>query len=145
MPYLLINALIHIGITAIWSLFVLRKKLWLKSLKSSTAIIQCHFPPMLSCWRELMSIYILYPGLLGTCFIFFFGMLACLIFACAHISLGCSCPVISIFMYFAVSLSKCSSCVSCDMIEFPHSDLHPWFYHNMCLIYYPLSLNPHQP
>ena len=51
---------------------------------------------------------ILYPGLLGTCFCFFFGMLDCLIFACVHISHGDSCPVISIFMYFAVGLSKCS-------------------------------------
>ena len=95
MPYLLINALIHIDIITNWSLFLFRKKLWLQSLNSSTAISQCLFPPMLSCWKELMSINIRYPGLLGTCFIFFFGMLACLIFVCAHISHGGSCPVLS--------------------------------------------------
>ena len=32
----------------------------------------------------------------------------CLIFTCAHISHGSSCPVISIFIYFAVGISKCS-------------------------------------
>ena len=32
----------------------------------------------------------LYPGLLGTCFSFFFGTLTCLIFTCAHISHGSS-------------------------------------------------------
>ena len=64
MPYVLINALIHIDIITNWSLFLFRKKLWLQSLNSSTAISQCLFPPMLSCWKELMSINILYPGLL---------------------------------------------------------------------------------
>ena len=45
---LLINALIQIGITTFWSLFVFKKKLWLQSLNSSTAISQCLFPPILS-------------------------------------------------------------------------------------------------
>ena len=50
----------------------------------------------------------LYPGLVGTFSIFFFGTFACLIFACAQISHGANFPVNSIFMYFAVHLNKCS-------------------------------------
>ena len=50
----------------------------------------------------------LYPGLVGTFFIFFFGTFTCLILACAQISHGANFPVNSIFMYFAVGLSKCS-------------------------------------
>ena len=56
------------------------------------------FPPMLSCQEELISMNTLYPGLLGTCFMFFFGILACIIVACPHISHGGSCPPISIFI-----------------------------------------------
>ena len=58
--------------------------------------------------NELMSMNILYPGLLGTCFSFFFGTLACVIFACAHISHGSSFPVSFTPMYSAVGLNRCS-------------------------------------
>ena len=92
-PYLAFNSFNHTGSISIWSLIRFRKKLWLQSLNSSTTINQCLFPPMLSCLNELMSIYSLYPGLLGTCGSFFLGMLACLIFAWAHVSHGSSFPV----------------------------------------------------
>ena len=48
----------------------------------------------------------LYPGLVGTFFIFFFGTFTCLILGCAQISHGANFHVNSIFMYFAVGLSK---------------------------------------
>ena len=48
---------------------------------------------MLSCLNELMSINILYPGLLGTCFCFVFGTFACLIFTCVHTSHSSRFPV----------------------------------------------------
>ena len=48
----------------------------------------------------------LYPGLVGTFFIFFYGTFACLILACAQISHGANFPVNSVFMYFAVGFSK---------------------------------------
>ena len=48
---------------------------------------------------------ILYPGRLGTCFCFFFGTFACLIFTCAHTSHGSSFPVILIPMFSAVVFS----------------------------------------
>ena len=81
------------GNNSIWSLFLFKKKLWLQSLNLSTTINQCLFPPMLSCLNEVISMNSLYPGLLGTCFSFFFGTFACLIFACAHVSHGSSFPV----------------------------------------------------
>ena len=64
---------------------------------------------MLSCLNELMSMNILYPGLLGTCFCFLFGTLACLIFARVHTSHGSSFPVILIPMFSAVVFRRCSS------------------------------------
>ena len=92
-PYLAFSSLIQTGSRLIWSLFLFKKKLWLQLLNSSTTINQCLFPQILSCLNELMSMSNLYPGLLGTCFSFFFGTFACLIFACAHVSLGSSFPV----------------------------------------------------
>ena len=92
-PYLAYNSFIHTGSSSIWSLFLFKKKLWLQSLNSSTTINQCLFPPILSCLNELMSMNSLYPGLLGTCGSFFLGMLACLIFAWAHVSHEASFPV----------------------------------------------------
>ena len=86
----------------------LKKKLWLQSLNSSTTINQCLFPPMLSCLNELLSMNILYLGLLGTCFCFLFGTLACLIFTSAHTSHGLSFPVILIPMFSAVVFRRCS-------------------------------------
>ena len=87
-PYFAFSSLIQMGNYSIWSLFRFKKKLWLQSLNSSTTINQCLFPPILSCLNELISMNSLYPGLLGTCFSFFFGTFACLIFACAHVSHG---------------------------------------------------------
>ena len=49
----------------------------------------------------------LYPGLVGTFFIFFFGTLLAL-FWLVHRSHMVPIPVNSIFMYFAVGLCKCS-------------------------------------
>ena len=92
-PYLALSSLIHIGIISIWSLFLFKKKLRLQSLNLSTTINQCLFPLILSCLNELIYMNNLYPGLLGTCFSFFFGTFACLIFACAHISHGSNFPV----------------------------------------------------
>ena len=63
---------------------------------------------MLSCLNELMSMNILYPGLLGTCFCFLFGTLACLIFAYAHTSHGSSFPVFLIPMFSDVVFRRCS-------------------------------------
>ena len=57
---------------------------------------------------------------------FFFGTFTCLIFACAQTSHGANFPVNSIFMYFAVGLSKCSP-VCPDLVEFPHGNLLSWF------------------
>ena len=107
-PYFALRPLIYMGIMTIWSLFLFKKKLWLQSLNSSTAISQCLFPPMLSCLNELISMNNLYPGLLGTCFSFFFGMFACLIFACAHISHRSSFPVNFMPIFSAVVLRRCS-------------------------------------
>ena len=69
---------------------------------------QCLFPPILSCLNELMSMNILYPGLLGTCFCFYFGTFACLIFTCVHTSHGSSFPVNFIPMVSAVVFRRCS-------------------------------------
>ena len=106
-PYLSLSSLIHIGIILIWLLFLFRKKLWLQSLNLSTTINQCLFPPILSCLNELISMSNLYPGLLGTCFSFFFGTFACLIFACAHVSHGSSFPVYFMPIYSAVVFIMC--------------------------------------
>ena len=65
--------LVHISIILIWSLFLFKKKLWVQSLNSSTTINQCLFPPLLTCLKEQMSMNTLYPGLVGSFFIFFFG------------------------------------------------------------------------
>ena len=62
----------------------------------------------------------LYPGLLGTFFIVFFGTFTCLILACAQISYGTNFPVNSIFMYFAVGLKQMFTSMSSDLVEFPH-------------------------
>ena len=87
-PYLTLSSLIHMGSSSVWSLFLFKKKLRLQSLNLSTTINQCSIPPILSSLNELMSMNNLYPCLLGTCFSFFFGTFACLIFACAHVSPG---------------------------------------------------------
>ena len=50
----------------------------------------------------------LYPGLVGSFLIFFFGIFACLVLACAQTSYGANFPVNSIFIYFAVGLNRCS-------------------------------------
>ena len=97
-PYLAFSPLIHMGTMTISSLFLFKKKLWLQSLKSSTAISQCLFPSILSCLNELISMNNLYPGLLGTCFSLFLGMFACLIFSCAHILHGSSFPANFMFL-----------------------------------------------
>ena len=107
-PILALSPLVHMGIMTIWSLFLFKKKLWLQSLNSSTAISQCLFPPILSCLNELMSMNILYPGLLVACFSFFFGTFACLIFACAHISHGSSFPFNFMPIFSAIVLRRCS-------------------------------------
>ena len=105
-PYMALSSLIHMGIMSIWSLFLFKKKLWIQSLNSSTTINQCHFPPILSCLNELISMNNLYPGLLGTCFSFFFGTFACLVFACAHISHGSSFPLSPLCPYFQLFFSE---------------------------------------
>ena len=107
-PYLAFSSLIQLGNNSIWSLFLFKKTLWLLTLNSSTTINQCLLPPILLCLNELISMNILYPGLLGTCFSFFFGTLACVIFACAHISHGSSCPVSFTPVYSAVVLNQCA-------------------------------------
>ena len=68
----------------------------------------------------------LYPGVVGTSFIFSFGTFTCLILACAQISHGANFPVNAVFMYFTVGLSKCSP-VSSDLMELQHGNLLSWF------------------
>ena len=129
-PYLAFSSLIHTGSRSIWSLFLFKKRLWLKSLNSSTTINQCLFPPILSCLNELMSINNLYHGLLGTCSSFFFGTIACLIFACVHVSHG---------LVFLSTLSHIISCcfhkifssVSSHLVELPDWDTLSRFNHCM--------------
>ena len=45
----------------------------------------------------------LYPGLVGTFFIFFFGTFTCLILACAQISHGANFPVNSILIFLLLA------------------------------------------
>ena len=59
----------------------------------------------------------LYPGLVGNSFIFFFGIFAFLISACAQITHGANFPVNSIFMYFYLVL-RSVHLVSSYLVEF---------------------------
>ena len=67
----------------------------------------------------------LYPGLVVTFFIFFFGTFACLILACAKISHGANFPANSFFMYFAVGFSKCSPGCQVIWLNFPMESFIP--------------------
>ena len=139
-PYLALSSLVHIGIISIWSFFLFKKKLWLQSLNSSTTINRCLFPPILSCLNELMSMNNLHPGLLGTCFSFFFGMsdfrlctyftwfkLSCQLYA--HIFSCCS--------------QKMFSSTSSHLVEFPDWNTFSWLNHHMCLTHKSLCLYSH--
>ena len=137
-PYLAFSSLIQMGNNSIWSFFLFKKKLWLQSLNSSTTINQCLFPPILSCLNELMSMSNLYPGLLGTCFSFFFGTFACVIFACAHITHGSSFPVSFIPIYSAVDLRRCSPVCPVIWWNFQIGMLFP-----VCLTYQSLCFYSH--
>ena len=50
----------------------------------------------------------LYPGLVGSFFIFFFGIFRLSYLGLSQTSHGASFPVNSIFIYFAVGLNRCS-------------------------------------
>ena len=55
-------------------------------------------PPLLTCLKGHMSMNTLYPGQVGSFFIFFFGTLLCLILAFAQTSHGGSLPINLSFM-----------------------------------------------
>ena len=118
-PYFALSSLIQIGSNSIWSLFLFKKKMGLQSLlNSSTTINQCLFPPILSCLNELMSMNNLYPGLLGTCFSFFFGTFACLIFACFKFSCQLYAHIVSCCFHkiFSSTFSHLVELPDCDTI-----------------------------
>ena len=50
----------------------------------------------------------LYPGLVGSFFIFFFGIFTCLNLACAQTSHAANFPVNLLFIYFTAGLNSCS-------------------------------------
>ena len=85
----------------------------------------------------------LYPGLVGTRFIFLIGTFTSLILACAQISHGANFPVNSIIMYFAVGLRKCSPVCPVIWANFHMKIFFPGSITEW--VYYPLNLNPHQP
>ena len=72
------------------------------------------------------------PGLVGSFFIFFFGIFACLIFACAQTSHGANFPVNSIFIYFAVGFNRCSPVCGYQTSFLPSSIHLPSFFHGFC-------------
>ena len=83
-----------------------------KSVTAVTELIHCNQPMSLSPHAFMLEVTDInkYPVPWSAWYLLhlFFGTFACLIFACAQISQGGSFPVISIFMYFAVGLSKWS-------------------------------------